>query len=55
MHFFEEQDEPTFLPYEGLLSFRIKDFTTINLNYMYFNIDQFFTNTFELGIRYNFK
>ncbi|APQ16699.1 DUF2194 domain-containing protein [Maribacter hydrothermalis] len=52
---FAEQDEPTFQRYEGVLSYRIKDFTTINLNYTYFTIDQFFSNAFQLGIQYNFK
>jgi tetratricopeptide (TPR) repeat protein len=52
---FAEQDEPTFQRYEGILSYRIKDFTTINLNYTYFTIDQFFANAFQLGIQYNFK
>jgi len=52
---FAEQDEPTFQRYEGELSYRIKNFTTINLNYSYFTIDQFFSNAVQLGIQYNFK
>ena len=52
---FAEQDEPSFQRYEGVLSYRIKDFTTINLNYTYFTIDQFFSNAFQLGVQYNFK
>lgn len=53
--FFAEQDEPTFQRYQGELSYRIKDFTTINLNYNYYTLDQFFSNSFQLGIQYNFK
>jgi tetratricopeptide (TPR) repeat protein len=52
---FAEKDEPSFQRYEGALSYRIKDFTTINLNYTYYTIDQFFSNAFQLGIQYNFK
>lgn len=52
---FAEQDEPTFQRYQGELSYRIKDFTRINLNYSYYTIDQFFSNAFQLGIQYNFK
>lgn len=52
---FAEQDEPTFQRYEGELSYRIKNFTTINLNYSYFTIDQFFSNAVQLGVQYNFK
>ena len=52
---FAEQEEPTFQRYQGELSYRIKDFTKINLNYTYFTIDQFFSNAFQLGIQYNFK
>ncbi|TVZ15408.1 DUF2194 domain-containing protein [Maribacter sp. MAR_2009_72] len=52
---FAEQDEPTFQRYQGELSYRIKDFTKINLNYTYYTIDEFFSNAFQLGIQYNFK
>lgn len=52
---FTEQDEPNFERYHGNLSYRIKDFTQINLGYNYFTIDKFFGNTFQLGIQYNFK
>ncbi|MGO4921355.1 DUF2194 domain-containing protein [Maribacter spongiicola] len=52
---FAEQDEDNFQRYEGELSYRIKNFTTINLNYSYFTIDQFFSNAVQLGIQYNFK
>ncbi|WP_282075788.1 DUF2194 domain-containing protein [Maribacter aquivivus] len=52
---FAEQDEDSFQRYEGELSYRIKNFTTINLNYSYFTIDQFFSNAVQLGIQYNFK
>ena len=52
---FAEQDESTFQRYEGDLSYRIKDFTTLKLNYTYYTIDKFFSNAFQLGIQYNFK
>ncbi|MDF4203964.1 DUF2194 domain-containing protein [Maribacter sp. SA7] len=52
---FAEQDEDSFQRYEGELSYRIKNFTTINLNYSYYTIDQFFSNAVQLGIQYNFK
>jgi len=52
---FAEQDESSFQRYEGDLSYRIKDFTTIKLNYTYYTIDEFFSNAFQLGIQYNFK
>ena len=52
---FVEQDEATFQRYEGTLSYRIKNFTAINLNYTYFTIYQLFSNAFQLGIQYNFK
>ncbi|MDO1499539.1 hypothetical protein Q2T40_05005 [Winogradskyella maritima] len=44
-----------FQRYQGELSYRIKDFTKINLNYTYYTIDEFFSNAFQLGIQYNFK
>lgn len=52
---FAEQDEPTFQRYQGEVSYRIKDFTKINLNYTYYTIEDFFSNAFQLGIQYNFK
>ncbi|MEP2279344.1 hypothetical protein, partial [Maribacter sp.] len=46
---FAEQDQDSFQRYEGELSYRIKNFTTINLNYSYYTIDQFFSNAVQLG------
>lgn len=51
---FAKQNATTFQRYEQA-SYRVKDFTTINLNYTYYTIDQFFSNTFQLGIQYNLK
>ncbi|WP_419212545.1 DUF2194 domain-containing protein [Maribacter sp. X9] len=52
---FAEKEEPSFQRYNGIISYRIKDFTTINFDYTYFTIDHFFSNAFQLGIQYNFK
>ena len=52
---FAEQEEDSFQRYEGKLSYRIKNFTTVHLNYSYFTIDRFFSNAVQLGIQYNFK
>ena len=51
---FAKQNAPSFQRYEQA-SYRVKDFTTINLNYTYYTIDQFFSNAFQLGIQYNLK
>jgi len=52
---FREVGQPDFERYTGSLSYRIKDFTTINAGFEVYTIDNFYSNVFQLGMVYNFK
>jgi len=52
---FSEVDQPDFERYSGNLSYRIKDFTTINAGFEVYTIDNFYSNVFQLGMVYSFK
>jgi len=52
---FMEKDEPNFERYIGNASYKIKDFTKINLNYEFYTIKNFFSNVIQFGLSYNFK
>lgn len=52
---FSEVDQPDFERYSGSLSYRIKDFTTINAGFEVYTIDNFYSNVFQFGMVYTFK
>ncbi|WP_298485001.1 DUF2194 domain-containing protein [uncultured Maribacter sp.] len=53
--FFLEKNEPTFQRYIGDMSYRITDFTKINLGYEFYTIKNFYSNVIQFGLIYNFK
>ena len=52
---FAESGEPNFERYTGALSYRIKDYTTLNFSFEVYTIDKYNSNIFQFGLRYNLK
>jgi len=52
---FGEVGQASFERYTGNLSYRVKDFTTINAGFEVYTIENFYSNVFQLGMIYNFK
>jgi len=52
---FSEVGHPNFERYTGNLSYRIKDFSTINAGFEVYTIENFYSNVFQLGMVYSFK
>lgn len=52
---FAETNEPTFQRYIGNLSYRLFNFTKLQLGVEVYTIDNYFSNTYQLGFVHNFK
>jgi len=52
---FTEIDQANFERYTGSLSYHIKDFTTLNVGFEVYTIDNFYSNVFQFGMAYNFE
>lgn len=52
---FGELGQTSFERYTGKLSYRIKDFSTVNAGFEVYTIENFYSNVVQLGIVYNFK
>lgn len=52
---FAEVGQASFERYTGNLSYRIKNFSTVNAGVEVYTIENFYSNIFQLGMVYNFK
>ncbi|MFS4492999.1 hypothetical protein [Maribacter sp. 2308TA10-17] len=52
---FSEVGQVSFERYTGNLSYRIKNFSTVNVGFEVYTIENFYSNVFQLGMVYNFK
>lgn len=52
---FSEVGQTSFERYTGNLSYRIKNFSTINAGFELYTIENFYSNVFQFGMVYNFK
>jgi hypothetical protein len=52
---FGEINQFGFERYTGNLSYRIKDFSTLNAGFEVYTIENFYSNVFQFGMVYNFK
>jgi hypothetical protein len=52
---FGEVNQFGFERYTGILSYRIKDFSTLNAGFEVYTIENFYSNVFQFGMVYNFR
>ena len=52
---FGELGQASFERYTGNLSYRIKNFSTVNAGFEMYTIENFYSNVFQFGMVYNFK
>ena len=52
---FIEKDEPNFERYIGTMSYKISDYTKLNIGCEFYTIENFFSNVIQFGLSYNFK